>query len=278
MRAHGLEPPVSEAELHGFVDGSLERGRREAVQAFLAVSPADAARVETWRRQNEAIRAAFASINTPPLPSSQARDAGTLTDRICPASGGGLWRERWFGRCMGLAFAGGVLLTACADYFTHHVGPLDSLPLSSGDPPAAGASEAFAAQAVSALQAFGPPPAAQRLLSKGEGGAPAPAAPILPALPAAGQTLAAVRAMPGEQGQMLCMFYARKDAGTIALCAEKTPGPSATAPRVAGEFPLNAISWRQSGANYALAGALTEPDLRALADEARAQVEAFDGQ
>jgi hypothetical protein len=270
MRARGLEPPVSEAELHGFVDGSLERGRRDAVQAFLAVSPADAARVETWRRQNEAIRAAFASINTPPLPWSwsQARGAGALADRICPASGGGLWRERWFGRCMGLAFAGGVLLTACADYFTHHVGPPDpdvSL--------AAGASEAFATQALSALQAF----AAQQLLSKGEGGAPAQTAPILPALPAAG-TVAAVRAMPGAQGQMLCMFYARKDAGTIALCAEKTPGPSATVPRMAGEFPINAISWRQSGANYALAGALTEPELRSLADEARAQVEAFDGQ
>ena len=274
MRARGLEPPVSEAELHGFVDGSLERSRLDAVQAFLAVSPADAARVETWRRQNEAIRAAFASINMPPLPwsSSQARGACGLVERICPASSSGLWRERWFWRCMGLAFAGGVLLTACADYFTHHVGPPDpdvSL--------AAGASEAFSAQALSALQAFVPLPAAQRLLSKGEGGAPAQTAPILPALPAAG-TLAAVRAMPGAQGQMLCMFYVRKDAGTIALCAEKTPGPSATAPRVAGEFPINAISWRQAGANYALAGALTEPDLRALANEVRAQVEAFDGQ
>jgi anti-sigma factor RsiW len=41
---------VSEAELHGFVDGGLDRGRREAVKAFLAESPADAARVETSRR------------------------------------------------------------------------------------------------------------------------------------------------------------------------------------------------------------------------------------
>ena len=44
MRASGLEPPVSEAELHGFVDGGLDRGRREAVEAFLADSPVDAAR------------------------------------------------------------------------------------------------------------------------------------------------------------------------------------------------------------------------------------------
>jgi anti-sigma factor RsiW len=265
MRARGLEPPVSEAELHGFVDGGLERGRREAVQAFLAGSPADAARVETWRQQNEAIRAAFGSINPPaPWSSSPARPAGALTDRP-PSSGS--WRERWSGRLIGLAFAAGVLLTACADYFTNHVGPPDP-----DVSPAAGASEAFAAQALSALQAFGQ----QRLSSKVEGGAPASATPVLPALPAAG-TLAAVRAMPGEQGQMLCIFYTRKDAGNMTLCAEKAPGPSATAPRVAGEFPSKTISWRQSGANYALAGALTEPELRALADEVRAQVEAFDG-
>jgi hypothetical protein len=46
---------------------------------------------------------------------------------------------------------------------------------------------------------------------------------------------------------------------------------------VAGEFPLGAIFWRQNGADYALAGALPEPELRALADGVRAQVEAFDG-
>ncbi len=63
-------PPVSEAELHGYVDGDMDRGRREAVQAFLAASPGDAARVETWRRQNEAIRAAFAPVETGPLPWS----------------------------------------------------------------------------------------------------------------------------------------------------------------------------------------------------------------
>src|SRR3977135_4211622 len=63
-------PPVSEAELHGYVDGDVDRGRREAVQAFLAASPGDAARVETWRRPNEAIRAAFAPVETGPLPWS----------------------------------------------------------------------------------------------------------------------------------------------------------------------------------------------------------------
>src|SRR6202035_2811937 len=68
MRGRGT--PVSEVELHGFVDDDMDRGRREAVQAFLAASPGDAVRVERWRRQNEAIRAAFAPVATGPLPWS----------------------------------------------------------------------------------------------------------------------------------------------------------------------------------------------------------------
>jgi anti-sigma factor RsiW len=271
MRARGAAPPVSEAELHGFVDGGLEHGRRDAVSAFLAASPADAARVDTWRRQNEAIRAAFAPIPAPPLPwswsQSQTRGAGGLAERICPV-GRISWREQWSGPLIGLAFAGGVLLTACADYFTNHAGPAEPDALL-----AAGKSEAFTAQAVSALKAFEPPSAAPRLSPSG---AQPVAAPILPALPAAGQTLAGVRSMPGEQGQMLCMFYTRKTYGTIMLCAEKTPGPVAAAPRASGDYPSAAITWRQSGANYALAGALPEAELRALADAVRVQVDAFD--
>ena len=82
MPASGVEPPVSEAELHGFVDGGLDRGRREAVKAFLAESPADAARVETWRRQNETIRAAFASMETLPPPFASG-PGGAARRLIC---------------------------------------------------------------------------------------------------------------------------------------------------------------------------------------------------
>jgi hypothetical protein len=128
MRASGLEPPVSEAELHGFVDGGLDRGRREAVEAFLADSPVDAARVATWRRQNERIRAAFASMESTPLPWASPLIPST-SGEARPASGQGeacgrsySWREHWFARSIGLAFASGVLLTAGAAYFAERPG------------------------------------------------------------------------------------------------------------------------------------------------------------
>src|ERR1700738_1758667 len=110
-------PAVSEAELHGFVDGDMDRGRREAVQAFLAASPGDAARVETWRRQNETIRAAFAPVETGALPWSLplapgaegVAVTGPAAQGHAETSGSHSWRARWFARLVGLSFASGAL-------------------------------------------------------------------------------------------------------------------------------------------------------------------------
>ena len=43
--------PVSEEELHAYVDGELPIERREAIEAWLASHPDDSARVATWRAQ-----------------------------------------------------------------------------------------------------------------------------------------------------------------------------------------------------------------------------------
>ena len=277
-------PPVSEAELHGYVDGDMDRGRREAVQAFLATSPGDAARVETWRRQNEAIRAAFARVETGPLPWSLPLAPGAegvaatrhAAGGQAEASGSHAWRARWFARLIGLSFASGALLTASAAYLAGRVNAPEAAPPSSEGLAPAGMNDTFVRRAMSALRAFEPPSAAVRLSPTREEPGQDAAAPILPNLPAEGLKLAGVRAMPGEQGQMSCLVYARPDEANIALCVEKAVDPGETVPRVSGNFPSAAIHWRQKGANYALVGALPEAGLRSLADRVHAQVEAFD--
>ena len=276
---------MSEAELHGFVDGDMDRGRREAVQAFLAASPADAARVETWRRQNETIRAAFAPVEPGPLPWSLplapgaegVAATGHAAGGQAEASGSHAWRARWFARLIGLSFASGALLAASAAYLAGRVTAPDAAPPSSEGPTPAGMNDTFVTRAMSALRAFEPPPGAVRLSPNSEGPGQDTAAPILPNLPVEGLKLAGVRAMPGEQGQMSCLFYARPDAANIALCVEKAVDQSDTVAHAAGNFPSAAIHWRQRGANYALVGALPEAGLRSLADAVHAQVEAFDG-
>jgi anti-sigma factor RsiW len=54
--------PVTEDELHVYVDGELPADRREAVETWLANHPEDAARVASWRAQAEAIRSHFGAV------------------------------------------------------------------------------------------------------------------------------------------------------------------------------------------------------------------------
>ena len=63
---------ISESDLHAFVDGELANGRLDAMRAHLDKHPADAARVESWRRQNAAIRRAFEPVMRDPAPRRAA--------------------------------------------------------------------------------------------------------------------------------------------------------------------------------------------------------------
>ncbi|MGA7384076.1 MAG: hypothetical protein WBW81_05110, partial [Methylocella sp.] len=177
---------------------------------------------------------------------------------------------------IGLSFASGALLAVSAAYFAGRVNAPEAAPPSPEVSISAGMNDTFVTRTMSALRAFESPPAAVRLSPNSDGPGQDGAAPILPNLPVEDLELAGVRVIPGEQGQMSCLFYAKPDAGNVALCVEKAVDLGETVARTAGNFPSAAIYWRQRGANYALVGALPEAGLRGLADAVRAQVEAFD--
>ena len=61
--------PVTEEELHAYVDGEIAADRSGAVEAWLASHPEDAARVAQWRAQAEAIRARFGALASEPVPA-----------------------------------------------------------------------------------------------------------------------------------------------------------------------------------------------------------------
>ena len=60
--------PVTEDELHVYIDGELPADRREAVEAWLVSHPEDAARVAAWRTQAEAIRARYGDVINESVP------------------------------------------------------------------------------------------------------------------------------------------------------------------------------------------------------------------
>ncbi len=73
--------PVSEDELHAYVDGELPADRRAAVEAWLAAHPDDAARVAAWRLQADAIRARYADVAKQPIPPKLNLDRMSYASR-----------------------------------------------------------------------------------------------------------------------------------------------------------------------------------------------------
>lgn len=61
--------PITDEVLHAYADGQLPSAERAAVKAWLADHPTEAATVESWQRQNEALNALFGPVAEEPIPS-----------------------------------------------------------------------------------------------------------------------------------------------------------------------------------------------------------------
>lgn len=309
----GPFPPPGDDELHGFLDGEIEPERRSAIETFLKTSPVHAARVESWRRQQQIIRTAFAPIEAEPAPASillpapSSRRACLRVLRPCaetpdadlqtPAQGlrfwrkgavaaGKLWRAGARPLAMSAIFAAGALAALAGAYFADRLhAPASGAALHTPAP--ASADHVLAARTVAALMAFTPQQRAGASGTPPENARPGAnqASLIVPNLSGAGFTLVGMRAAPARSGapdeQMFCLFYAKAAAPAVALCIARGeygrgPGPFNFAEEIPSSGTDGAISWRQANAIYTLAGPLSEVDLRSLAHRVSAEIAAFD--
>ncbi|HYD59700.1 MAG TPA: anti-sigma factor [Noviherbaspirillum sp.] len=60
--------PISEQDLHAYVDNQLDAGRRAQVEAYLAVHPEAAALVEDMRQQNRLLHETYDAVLNEPIP------------------------------------------------------------------------------------------------------------------------------------------------------------------------------------------------------------------
>ena len=75
------DSPVTEDELHAYIDGELPADRKEAVANWLADHPEQAALVASWRAQAEAIRARYGAVAEEPVPERLKLDSVLRRDR-----------------------------------------------------------------------------------------------------------------------------------------------------------------------------------------------------
>jgi anti-sigma factor RsiW len=269
---------VSSAELHGFVDGELGREQEKRVLRFLSASPEDAALVEIWRRQNEALRAFLGGAAQPPsarqsFNPSRREESGSWGVREERSPGARPLRERWFAPLLGAAFASGALLawgvvSLDSSGRSSQPSPLEDHPLLEAE------KEVLFRQALEALGARAAPLQSQAPQSPNQTRED-DSAPLLPNIAAGNLKFAGVRAAPGPRGRILCFFYAKPGAGNVALCGGRAASPGAASGQPDTLPPVSAIHWQQNGAEYVLAGSLGVEDLAQAAEEAQSQIGAL---
>jgi anti-sigma factor RsiW len=68
MTMTNQEIPVTEDELHAYIDDELPSERRGDVETFLAAHPEDAERVQSWRAMADALHARYDGVANEPVP------------------------------------------------------------------------------------------------------------------------------------------------------------------------------------------------------------------
>jgi len=106
------DSPVTEDELHAYVDGELPADRSAAVAAWLAAHPEGAALVAAWRAQADAIRARYAAVTDESMPNRLKVD--TLM-RLGRSAG-----RRWTAMAVA-ASLGAFLIGGAAGWVAHGV-------------------------------------------------------------------------------------------------------------------------------------------------------------
>ncbi len=276
-------PSISDEDLHSFVDGELDPARKKAMQVHLAASPADAARAEALRRQNEALRAAFAdTLSEPPSPSllpcsmsAYAETAPATSGEGSPeASRVGFWRGGIMLGGLGLAFLAGAATVLAIGLLAERFEPRKHL-RQGGEPRgsiARGTDAPFVDRTLGAVVPYEP-----MLADSGSDKGRSADLLIVPNLSGTGLKLSGIRTIPGSPSVALCLLYTTAADVEVTLCIDTTRGEIEPTSRKPSNLSGPAIAWRQKGAHYSLAGPLADADLALLADRARMEIDKFTG-
>jgi anti-sigma factor RsiW len=239
------DSPVTEAELHAYLDGQLDAARRAAVEAWLVINPAEAERVRAYARQNEQLHALFDNTLDEPVPEALRRKPALR--RPSPMR---------FAALLAAAVMGGVLGWALRGE--------EPLVITTNLP-----QQAALAHVVYTPEVLHPVEVSAReeehlvsWLSKRLG------APVrAPRLSDAGYELVGGRLLPGEAGPAAQFMYQDVRGNRLTLYVRTTAENNhETAFRYAQENKVGVFYWVDGTFGYALSGELERPQLLRVAE------------
>lgn len=257
--------PVSEADLHAWLDDELPPARRLEVDAWLAEQPEAAARLRAYAEIDHGLHALYDGVLDEPVPE-RLRAAATAAAAAPP-------RRRAAGWARAAAAAGWLLLGGVAGWSGHTwIGP-DGI---GGVSELEVAHEALAAHVVYVPEVRHPVEveAAQGAhlaawLSKRMGHPIRP-----PALETLGFQLLGGRLLPDGSGQPAAQFMYQDATGhRLTLYVTRCDDVRETAFRFTSRDGLDAFYWADGVLNYALVGDIGREALSGAAHEVYRQLE-----
>jgi anti-sigma factor RsiW len=247
--------PVSEEELHAYVDGELAPDRKAAVEAWLATHPEDMTRVNAWRSLADAIRTRYGPVATEPVPAR-------LSLRQIEHAG-----RSW--RAMAVAVAAAAFLVGGLG------GWMARTFVASPAPTATLTADAFDAYKLYVVEVRHPVevPGSEEAhlvqwLSKRVG-----YSLRIPNLQGVGLKLVGGRLLPGPSGGAAAFFMYESGTGErFTLYSTRANVPD-TALRYNSDGPVGALYWSDRDIAYVVSGEAPQDRLHKVAETAYAQLE-----
>ncbi len=259
-------PPVTEADLHAYVDRQLPSARRLQVEHYLHEHPEERARVEDWQQQNARLRDMLAPVMDEPLPMGLP---------LRPAHSAMPWRSLAAGLLVAVISAGAAwsvrgAVDAKAIQLANAGRPAAPTPESAQLLPASGtALSGFAQRAAIAHGVYSPDvrrpveigaeqeQALVTWLTKRTGANVRP-----PALQALGYHLMGGRLLPGGSGPVAQFMYESGSGLRLTLYVTREVALQNDAQfRFGQEGPVNVFYWVENHLGYAIAAEADRTEL-----------------
>lgn len=247
--------PVTEDELHAYVDGELPADRRSAVETWLASHPEDAARVAAWRAQAEAIRARYGAIADAPVPDR------FKVERLGRVTRGA---RAWIGIAAAVA---AFLIGGTAGWIARGASAAAPSPLEGFASEALAAHKLYVAEVrhpieVTAAESHLMPWLSRRI------GTPLRA----PDFSAFGLKLLGGRLLPGPASPVALFMYEGSSGERYTIYCGRSPAPE-TALRYTMVGDVAAVQWVESQYGYVVSGPADRDRLQKIAQSAYEQME-----
>lgn len=254
-----MRRPICEDDLLAFVDGALDDERRFEVETYLASDDREMSRVSTYRNQSAALRQSLDYVAREPVPSRL--NIRNIVD--------GRSRRRLFSAWQ-VAAAATVFLAigGTCGWISRDLTSMPSAGVAALAIEASASYQAFAGDLVRPVE-FRPDTRDELAILASETiGGPA----RVPDLSASGFRLMGGRVVPTAHGPGFMWMYDDDKGTRLVMMTRRMEVDKDSTMREAKKGNVNAWTWSQAGIGYSMVSAKSAPELKSIADAAKAQI------